>query len=146
MMPAARAHWPPVASVSAPAAGRNAAPATGLDDLLAVGGLLAHFPRPWWVAGGWAIDAWAGGASREHEDLEISVLRQDLEALQTHLHPLGRRLERFASGREPQGGSWVPLAPGEAVARPDFQLRARRAAEDSGSAREPDAEIEPAAP
>ena len=110
-------------------AGRNAAPAA-LAGLLAVGGLLARFPGPWWVAGGWAIDAWAGGASRAHADLEISVLRRDLAALRTHLQPLGWGLARFASG--PHGGDWVPLAPGEAVARPHFQLRARREPEASG--------------
>ena len=58
--------------------GRPERAPAALAGLLSVGGLLARFPRPWWVAGGWAIDAWAGGASRAHADLEISVLRRDL--------------------------------------------------------------------
>jgi hypothetical protein len=140
-MPAAHVHQTPVA---VPMTERDCAPAAALDGLLAVAGLLERFPCPWWVAGGWAIDAWAGGASRKHEDIEISVLRQDLEALQMHLHSLGWRLERFAPG--PHGGSWVPLAPGEAVALPHFQLRARRQVEDSVGVREADDGAESTAP
>jgi Aminoglycoside-2''-adenylyltransferase len=33
---------------------------------------------PWCVVGGWAIDLWLGRQTREHEDIEISVLREDL--------------------------------------------------------------------
>jgi hypothetical protein len=117
-------------------AGQNVTPVATLEELLAVGGLLGRFLRPWWVAGGWAIDAWAGGASRAHEDLEISVLRPDLEALKLHLQPLGWHLARFAPG--PHGGAWVPLALGEAVVRPHFQVRARREGEDAAGPRAPD--------
>jgi hypothetical protein len=134
----------PSLAVAVPVAGDTAAPAPALDDLLGVGGLLARLPYTWWVAGGWAIDAWAGGASREHEDLEISVLRQDRAALQAHLHLLGWQLERLTS--KPHAGTWAPLAPGEVVAPPDFQLRARRTVADSAGVREPEIRTEAAAP
>ena len=38
-----------------------------------------------WLAGGWAIGAWLGGPTREHEDLEISILRRDQTLLRRHL-------------------------------------------------------------
>lgn len=34
------------------------------------------FDRPWWVVGGWAIEA-ATGFRREHEDLDVSMLTCD---------------------------------------------------------------------
>jgi aminoglycoside-2''-adenylyltransferase len=42
--------------------------------------LLAEVPCRWWVAGGWALDLFLGRETREHEDLDVAVLRpeQDL--------------------------------------------------------------------
>ncbi len=37
------------------------------------------FGRPWWVVGGWAIEA-ATGYRREHEDLDVSMLACDVPA------------------------------------------------------------------
>ncbi len=37
--------------------------------------ILAGVEAPWYVAAGWAIDLFAGGEPREHEDLEIAVPR-----------------------------------------------------------------------
>ena len=31
----------------------------------------------WWVAGGWAIDLHLGGETREHADIDVSILRAD---------------------------------------------------------------------
>lgn len=39
--------------------------------------LLAGAPFPWWVAGGWAIDLFLGRSTREHEDLDVAILRRD---------------------------------------------------------------------
>src|SRR5690349_11434383 len=50
---------------------------TTLEDLRAVARWLGDFDAPWWVAGGWAIDLWVGGVSRDHSDIEISILRED---------------------------------------------------------------------
>jgi Aminoglycoside-2''-adenylyltransferase len=42
--------------------------------------LLSSVRVPWWVAGGWALDLFLGGAdSRPHQDLDIGILRRDLQ-------------------------------------------------------------------
>jgi hypothetical protein len=41
---------------------------------------------PWWVAGGWAIEAFTG-VGRPHEDIDLSVFRRDLPMLRRHLEP-----------------------------------------------------------
>ncbi|OWV83570.1 amino acid transporter [Rhizobium sp. R72] len=38
---------------------------------------LSGISRPWCIVGGWALDLWHGRQTREHEDLEFTVLRQD---------------------------------------------------------------------
>jgi hypothetical protein len=38
------------------------------------------FDRPWWIIGGWSIEAFTG-VSRPHEDMDISILSSDAEAL-----------------------------------------------------------------
>ena len=58
---------------------------TTRGDLVTVARLLEGFPGRWWLAGGWAIGAWLGGPTREHEDLEISILRRDQTLLRRHL-------------------------------------------------------------
>lgn len=62
----------------------------------------------WWVAGGWAIEAFTG-VSRPHDDIDVSALVNEL--------PL---LRRFLAGRLdawiPTGGVLAPLVPGD---RPD---------------------------
>ncbi len=55
------------------------------DDLLEVVRLMQGFPSPWYVSGGWAIDAFLGAPTREHEDLEIGIGREDPGNLHRHL-------------------------------------------------------------
>ncbi len=43
------------------------------------------FPHRWWIAGGWAIDLFLGRTTREHQDIEIALLRRDQQALRKHL-------------------------------------------------------------
>ena len=33
--------------------------------------------RPWCVVGGWALDLWLGEKTREHDDIEFTMLRDD---------------------------------------------------------------------
>jgi len=47
--------------------------------------VMEGFPRAWFVAGGWAIDLFLGRETREHEDVEIAVLRADQEEVRRHL-------------------------------------------------------------
>jgi hypothetical protein len=47
---------------------------------LQVAEVLRGFERPWWIVGGWAIDA-ATGVPREHEDVDVSMRGSDVPAL-----------------------------------------------------------------
>ena len=78
---------------------------------------MAGFDRPWWVVGGWAIEA-ATGYRREHEDTDVSVLTCDVPAFvefmmgRWHvwnnvggvLHPLG---ERWPTVDDPRSQLWL---------------------------------------
>jgi hypothetical protein len=51
-------------------------------DPLTPGGvreLMDGFERPWWIIGGWSIEAFTG-APREHEDMDISLMSSDAHA------------------------------------------------------------------
>ena len=54
-----------------------------------VADFMAGFPRPWWLVGGWAIEAFtfehSSGAPREHEDVDLSILACDVPALRQHV-------------------------------------------------------------
>lgn len=47
--------------------------------------LFRDFPRPWWVAGGYAIDAFAGSGRREHDDVDVSLFASDHVLARQHL-------------------------------------------------------------
>ena len=46
---------------------------------------LAGVDRPWCVVGGWALDLWHGRQTRDHEDLEFTILRGDVPAFRAAL-------------------------------------------------------------
>ncbi len=46
--------------------------------------VFAPLEIPWWIAGGYAIEAFTG-VRRHHEDIDVSVFRRDLERLKTGL-------------------------------------------------------------
>jgi hypothetical protein len=46
-------------------------------DLDAGRAFFEGFDRPWWLVGGWALEAFTG-APREHEDLDVSMLACDV--------------------------------------------------------------------
>jgi hypothetical protein len=46
--------------------------------------LMDGFVRPWWVVGGWSVEAFTGHA-REHEDVDLSILACDLTAFREHV-------------------------------------------------------------
>ena len=48
-----------------------------------VAGLLDGLGAPWWVAGGWAIEAFTG-VHRHHADLDVSILARDIPVLVEH--------------------------------------------------------------
>jgi hypothetical protein len=46
--------------------------------------LLAGFDAPWWIAGGWALDPFLGTETRQHDDVDVAVLRRDQLDLYQH--------------------------------------------------------------
>lgn len=46
---------------------------------------LQDLTLPWCVVGGWALDLWHGRQLREHEDIEFTILRDDLDAFRACL-------------------------------------------------------------
>jgi len=45
--------------------------------------LMAGFPRPWWVVGGHAVEAYTG-VPRPHEDIDLVIFRRDVPSLREH--------------------------------------------------------------
>src|SRR4051812_46951379 len=47
--------------------------------------ILAGLDFPWWLAGGWAIDAYLGRQTRQHADTDVLILRRDHLAVRAAL-------------------------------------------------------------
>lgn len=76
------------------------------------------FDRPWWVIGGWSIDAFTG-VHRQHEDMDISILSSDVEAFRLFLG------DRWTPWNVDEG--WFrPLDARFTEIRPDSQVWVRR--------------------
>jgi Aminoglycoside-2''-adenylyltransferase len=56
--------------------------------------VLGDFARPWWIAGGWAIDAFTRTA-RPHEDIDVSIFRKDVPELR---RALDKRFHLWSAG------------------------------------------------
>ncbi len=46
--------------------------------------LMQGFEQPWWIAGGWSIEAFTG-VPRPHEDVDLSIFRRDVQAFREHV-------------------------------------------------------------
>ena len=90
--------------------------------------VMAGYRRPWWVAGGWALDLLLGAKTRPHADLEISMLAADQQALLRHLR--GWDLRLAAPERS------LPRWDGRRIQPPFHQVWARRGPGGSSSAEE----------
>lgn len=71
--------------------------------------LLHSYPGQWWVAGGWAIDAFTG-TSRMHADLDIGIPRESREQFINFVSP---HFDVWAAA-----GSLTPLRPGSDMRLP----------------------------
>jgi hypothetical protein len=69
--------------------------------------LFVGYPGTWWVAGGWALQAFTG-VERQHGDIDPSVLRSDIQVLSTHL---AGRLDMWTA----TDGALRPFLPGDHV-------------------------------
>jgi hypothetical protein len=79
----------------------------------------AGFDRPWWLVGGWAVEAFTG-ARREHDDIDVSMLARDVPAFREFV---GDRwhLWTVANGAlRPLNDRWPDLP------APDCQIWVRR--------------------
>jgi len=82
--------------------------------------LMEGFNRPWWFAGGWALELFVGRPLREHEDIEIAIWRDDQMALRKHF--IGWNWETAIS--VDGGGQWIGWNAQQRVELPNFQLKA----------------------
>jgi aminoglycoside-2''-adenylyltransferase len=70
--------------------------------------LLAGVNRPWWIAGGWALDLFLGFQTRAHDDLDVGVLRRNVLEVTAHLcgweffEARSQALYRLAVGEAPR--------------------------------------------
>ncbi|CAB4730936.1 MAG: hypothetical protein F2667_13495 [Actinobacteria bacterium] len=74
-----------------------------------VAGFLAEFDAPWWLVGGWSIEAFTGLA-RPHEDIDVVVFRRDLPRLRTALAPL-HLWSAGAGALRPLNDDWPDVHP-----------------------------------
>ena len=63
---------------------------------------MTGFQRPWWIVGGWAIEAFTG-VLREHEDVDLSILASDVPVLREHV---GERWHLWSN----HGGTLRPVS------------------------------------
>ncbi|WP_193596860.1 hypothetical protein [Microbacterium sp. YJN-G] len=83
------------------------------------------YPGAWWIAGGWALEAFTG-VERHHEDIDPGILRADLPLLRRHAQG---RLDLWAAF----SGALKPVASDDPGDLPDGcgQLWSRRSASDA---------------
>lgn len=53
-------------------------------DPSTIAAFMDGFDRPWWIIGGWGIEAFTG-VSRAHEDMDVSILSSDAERFRLFL-------------------------------------------------------------
>ena len=71
---------------------------------------MARYPKPWAIAGGWAIDLFLGRETRPHADVDIATLRPDQASLRDHLCDL--TLEKVKDGTLTAWEAGEELPPG----------------------------------
>ncbi len=74
--------------------------------------LLDGLDAPWWISGGWAIEAFTG-VSRRHEDVDVTIFRRNVAALRRqlggthHLWAAGSGTLRPVTDERPRVPSWA---------------------------------------
>jgi hypothetical protein len=87
-------------------------------DPTSIGAFMDGFDRPWWIIGGWSIQAFTG-VDRPHEDMDISILSTDADAFRLFLG------DRWTAWNVDEG--WFrPFDERFGEVRPDSQVWVRR--------------------
>ncbi len=90
-------------------------------DPTTIADFMTGFDRPWWIIGGWSLEAFTG-IHRDHEDMDISILSSDAEAFRLFLG------ERWTGWNV--DNSWFrPFDHRFTDVRPDSQVWVRRDAQ-----------------
>ncbi|HXH77525.1 nucleotidyltransferase domain-containing protein [Nocardioides sp.] len=90
-------------------------------DPTTIAAFMDRFDRPWWVIGGWSIEAFTG-VPRQHEDMDISILSSDVEEFRLFLD------DRYTPWNVDDG--WFrPFDARFTDVRPDSQVWVRRDAQ-----------------
>lgn len=88
-----------------------------LPPLAELAEIMSTFTRPWVLCGGWSLDAWLGRQTREHHDLDVSVLLEDQRAIFDHLagwHLVAHDANVEHDTQEPWNGRRLEMArPGQ---------------------------------
>jgi hypothetical protein len=85
--------------------------------------LLHDLKCPWGIAGGWAIDLFLDRVTREHQDVEIAIFRQDQLTLQDYLCFRGWSLDYVRDRR------FNPWLKGEFLVSPVHEIWGRSGSE-----------------
>jgi hypothetical protein len=73
---------------------------------------LADLRSPWFVAGGWAVDLWAGRLTRAHKDVDIAIARGDAHEVRALLRGWSwQKASEGLHGRLEPWGADEPLGP-----------------------------------
>ena len=84
-------------------------PTDAFAPIREVAALLSAFDRPWFIAGGWAIDLFLRRVTRDHDDVDVAILRRDQRAIRSYL--AGWEFDAVVDGRRVpwREGGWLTL-------------------------------------
>ena len=84
--------------------------------------LMSTFPGAWSLCGGWAVDAWLGRQTRDHQDVDLSVFADDQRVLFDRLAGWYLEAHDLNGTHQPWEGRHLDL-PNHIVARLDADER-----------------------
>src|SRR5208282_1221960 len=99
---------------------------TDLKAVLEVATALGRVRAQWWIAGGWAIDLHLDRITREHQDIDVLVLRRDQAALRPALEKFTLKKITPHPDRAPKQGTISEWAADERLELPIHQINAYR--------------------
>jgi Uncharacterised nucleotidyltransferase len=86
----------------------NELPSQQIRALGKIGALLERTGIPYWLFGGWAVDFYAGGITRPHDDVDLAVWLEDFPRISELLQEEGWR---HVPSEEDDGGTGFSRGP-----------------------------------